>query len=711
MSSLWRANRLSFVCACLLAFGLALGGCTEESGQSGPISPTDTDIDDAASGADAGVDTGDAAVDTTADATTDTSDPEDSGDPGDVDPQDAGDIGDPGDAGDSGDPGDAGDTGGEDAGDAGDPDASDPDTGPPPACTDVSDCSPRTNTNVECVNDSCEYTCVGGYDSCDGDPSSGCETHLDTSLDHCGACGDSCYPANATGVCQQGSCEMDDCDADFVDLNDDPSDGCECEITDAVDVPDQSGVDSNCDGIDGMIDASVFVSEQTGDDSNDGLTSQTPVATIGRGIEIAGQQDPAFDVLVAEGTYDEYVVLEAGVDVYGGYSSSDWSRDPSQHTVVIQPTGDSADSGHNRTVVADGLDAPTVVDSVDVYGVDAQEAGSSTTGVWVRDSGDHLTIAHTNIVAGAAADGLDSDDGDPVSSGSNGQNAADTDGAATNDTGCGAGGSGGSARPACDQNVTTGEDGADGIGDDGEGGLGGDNYCRGALNDACQNTAGADGVAGADGADGDNGQAGSDGYGFFTTADLWHADPGVDPIAGDDGSGGGGGGAGGSCSGPWLSSTNGGGGGAGGSGGCGGEAATNGQAGGGSFGLIALGSTVALDAVDIAMGPAGDGGNGGVGSTGRPGGQGGLGSAGNGNGEAGGNGGPGGHGGDGGNGAGGCGGPAVGIATADGGQLSGTNYTVDPSNGVAGAPGSGGINPLGAADDGCTGEVADEHAF
>ena len=99
----------------------------------------------------------------------------------------------------------------------------------------------------ECIVDNGEATCAGGscavaacddgYEDCDGDPSNGCESFLDSDADNCGACGAACGYANGTGICVASVCRLDGCDENFEDCNGDggevpaASDGCEADLT------------------------------------------------------------------------------------------------------------------------------------------------------------------------------------------------------------------------------------------------------------------------------------------------------------------------------------------------------------------------------------------------------------------------------------------------------------------------------------------------
>lgn len=71
---------------------------------------------------------------------------------------------------------------------------------------------------------------------------------------------------------------------------------------------------------------SVVVSTNDGDDSNSGSYLE-PVATIGRGVELAKEKG-LNTVYVMEGVYDETVTLTNGIDLIGGVTSFDDNGDP-----------------------------------------------------------------------------------------------------------------------------------------------------------------------------------------------------------------------------------------------------------------------------------------------------------------------------------------------------------------------------------------------
>ncbi len=98
-------------------------------------------------------------------------------------------------------------------------------------------CAGGSNATPACRGGACALACDRGFGDCDGDPSNGCETNLRTTVAHCGACGATCRPSNATAACVDGACRVGACDTGFASCNGSDADG--CEVRTAADV-------SNC---------------------------------------------------------------------------------------------------------------------------------------------------------------------------------------------------------------------------------------------------------------------------------------------------------------------------------------------------------------------------------------------------------------------------------------------------------------------------------
>ena len=90
----------------------------------------------------------------------------------------------------------------------------------------LKECSVDDNGNME-------LTCEDGWKDCNGDPTDGCETNLNTSVEHCGVCETNCLETTkgAFGqTCNEGKCDYALCLSGYGDCNDDRTDGCEVDV-------------------------------------------------------------------------------------------------------------------------------------------------------------------------------------------------------------------------------------------------------------------------------------------------------------------------------------------------------------------------------------------------------------------------------------------------------------------------------------------------
>ncbi|MBI4818126.1 MAG: choice-of-anchor D domain-containing protein [Deltaproteobacteria bacterium] len=600
------------------------------------------------------------------------------------------------------------------------------------------------NGQPTCNAGSCEISsCTAPFDDCNDSPADGCETNLQTSSGHCGVCGRVCNLANATSSCAAGTCEVDACTAPYDDCNGLAVDGCEsnlssdlatcgacntpcalefaseacvlgactflaceaghvnldgfagngceyaCTAVPGIDVPDTAFVDTNCDGIDGEKNLSIFVSP-LGSDGSSGFFG-SPVRTISRGIAAAQSSGRAV-ILVAAGLYDGTVTVANGVSIYGGYDPTTWARSYANVSLVTVSGG----TAHAIGMRVENVTLPTTIDGLWVTVTANTVASGSNYGVYVRNSNASVTLRRLTVsigTAGAGANGSGGSVGATGSAGSIGLTGCD---GCSND---GLGGSGGTS--ACGRTGGRGGDGgydnANGAGGatapsgggGGNGGLGAEVCNSGSCSSCGGRKGGGFGVAGSSGSSGSTGSNGSGGAAFGSLlSGLYSASTGGAGASGADGTGGGGGGAGGGGAddcfedlfvcvdiGNPCNSDRGGGGGGGGAGGCGGTAGTAGQGGGGAFGMFVLDSSPRISTVTLNVGRGGAGGSGGAGASGGAGGAGGAGGFGPDDGGDGAVGGVGGAGGRGGHAGGGGGGPSLGVYRA------GTsNPTIDADN-------------------------------
>lgn len=453
-------------------------------------------------------------------------------------------------------------------------------------------------------------------------------------------------------------------------------------------------VDSNCDGIDGTVESAVFVSSSGSNGANCGTRKQ-PCLTITKGLAQAKAQEKKY-VLVTGDDYNEDLVLQNGIGIYGGYAS-DWTRDASNLTTIIAASVNG--------VYASGINKPTIINLVTIQGKDGKDGnGESTYGFRAKDCTKALQLINCRVQAGDAGGGLDGQDGVDGQDGHSGGNAGVGAGGAGGQSPCNR--NGGKGGRAWDCGVSNGLPGVGGA----AGGQSGTYDC-GACGDA--GGPGVPGHSGTNGSNANDGTGGNNNWGQVNANGVWVGASGTPGSPGSDGGGGGGGGAGGTdvdhCLFGIGSGTGiGGGGGGGGAGGCGGAGGPAGQTGGGSFGIMLYNSPIVIEKSTIVLGRGGRGGSGGRGGNSGRGGRGGQGGSGNssnggepGNGVAGGNGGDGGYGGGGG---GGCGGVAVGIGwKGTGPAIQDPNY----QGGSAGRHGSGG----GTSNNGCDGSKANTHPW
>ena len=502
---------------------------------------------------------------------------------------------------------------------------------------------------------------------CDGEVDE--QIDFNSDINHCGFCMSVCLFDNAVPWCNSGVCEIERCQDGWVDLNQNPVDGCEhlCTFTSFDDEPDLDGLDQDCDGIDGQRNQAIFVDALSGDDLNEGSLN-APLASISAGIQKA-QEVGLNQVYIGVGVYAEQVDLVPGIHLYGGYDAQEfWQRTDELATEVIF---------EDYALFADSIFEETQVQKIHFRSLDQFDDGKSSYGAIIKDSFG-VILQGCVIEAGRGANGIDGRDGTAGTNGRRGIDGNDgQDGEFYDSCDRRVGGAGGEL--ICDDGPVHGGQGGDGgvnnergrdgingtplLNSDGIGGGGGN------RSDDCDEASERGGTGNVGMSGGSlNGQDGIGGSGSGEIVGLeWGGNNGADGELGRSGGGGGGGGGSGGqqrswnpfdfCPGGGCGS----GGGGGGSGGCRGTPGTGGGGGGGSIGILLINASPFLDQNLIISHAGGDGGRGGTGGEGGAGGEGGLGGGRNGDLEAGGNGGRGGDGGRGGSGGGGGGGISVGV--------------------------------------------------
>lgn len=579
------------------------------------------------------------------------------------------------------------------------------------------------SSSAPCTNEVCDYI----DNDCDGSIDEGWKNNDKYDQNTaCGNCQTNCTQIynrpNAYGTCDSTGtpfCIMN-CNANYYDLNEVPSDGCEFYN------------DPNA----------IYVSTPTngGSDFISCGNMFAPCATINYGLQRA-QMIGAHLVLVADGWYQETVTLVNGISLLGAYQPGTWERHLSSTLTIIQA---NSSASNKKTIIAQAITSQTILEGFTIIGQNNYVNSGNSYAIWIKDCNNNLVIRNNKIWAGnggsgsAGSNGADGMAGTTGTLGVNGYQSSYTPTQCNNLGIINHGGSGG-ARTCGATNVGGGSGGASICPND--------NYQAGSGNNGF-NTGGSGGAGGRDrnvsstcttvmtggysaeglpGSNGNSGAIGTGGSGCINSSGSvvsgeWVGISGSSGANGASGSGGGGGGAAGgvegytSCSGDYRYDYIGASGGGGGSGGCSGSNGIGGSAGGGSFAIFVVftSSPTTVPSItnnEIHLGNGGDGGSGGFGGTGGVGGDGGAGgipnsgtlSFGSDNAGDGGDGGSGGHGGGGG---GSCGGVSYGMYAYGQGSANLNSWKTNNifySDGSVGSSGKGGLSFGNSGTDGTNG--------
>ena len=285
-----------------------------------------------------------------------------------------------------------------------------------------------------------------------------------------------------------------------------------------TDTPDSSYTDSNGDGIDGMRCGPIFVSPN-GSPNNLG-TIDSPLDSINAAIQQAKQLTPVRDVYIAAGDYDETLVLEPGVGLYGGYDhTNDWSRSSALSRV----------EGTRWRMVgawATKPGAPIAINQMEIVGA-SQLTGSNgvhSVGIFAQGAGTVLNISDSLVSSGWSRNGSTGIMGATGANGTKGYNATQGD----CDTDGGVPGGGGGASPG-GSGYRGGDGGFSGYGDHQGGGRihpddGEDGWNAGSQTGGWGGSGGQTCSPGTQGSNGLNGPAGDTGTpGAGATAFLGYA--------------------------------------------------------------------------------------------------------------------------------------------------------------------------------------------
>jgi hypothetical protein len=103
--------------------------------------------------------------------------------------------------------------------------------------TDVNNCGAcnhvcqGVHTTMACAGGNCVHgQCDPGWDDCDLNAANGCETNIETDVNHCGACNNVCQGGHATWACAAGHCVITGCSFPWADCDLNAANGCETNL-------------------------------------------------------------------------------------------------------------------------------------------------------------------------------------------------------------------------------------------------------------------------------------------------------------------------------------------------------------------------------------------------------------------------------------------------------------------------------------------------
>jgi hypothetical protein len=101
-------------------------------------------------------------------------------------------------------------------------------------CTEK-ECTPCSLQHVQatCLNGACQLgACETGWADCDKSQANGCEASLQTDPGNCGQCAKACSYANASALCNAGTCAIGACQPAWANCDNNDANGCESQAND-----------------------------------------------------------------------------------------------------------------------------------------------------------------------------------------------------------------------------------------------------------------------------------------------------------------------------------------------------------------------------------------------------------------------------------------------------------------------------------------------
>ncbi|MEQ8683693.1 MAG: hypothetical protein RIE86_00300, partial [Imperialibacter sp.] len=154
----------------------------------------------------------------------------------------------------------------------------------------------------------------------------------------------------------------------------------------------------------GTLDNTVWVSP-AGNNGNDGFTQNTAVKTISAGISIAMTNNIS-DVKIIAGTYNEVVTLQAGVNLYGGYTLGSLDQNATTNQVIIS----GVNGATYGSVVGLSIAKETIINGLRINGCLIGGSTGNNIAVYLRNSSG-ITFQNVEIYGGTAGNGANGSSG------------------------------------------------------------------------------------------------------------------------------------------------------------------------------------------------------------------------------------------------------------------------------------------------------------
>ena len=176
-------------------------------------------------------------------------------------------------------------------------------------------------------------------------------------------------------------------------------------------LPDGGQIPSGCENVTADPATGLFVNWKSGQDSPTCGSLSSPCQTVQQGINQAHDAPQTPNVYVADGTYTESIVLKAGVNVYGGWTTGTgaWARECSQATTVI-----AAPATTNVTVTASAIAGSAKLSTLTLEskGPSEVQPGESIFGIVATDPSTTLTLVYVTVTTASGGGGAVGAQGD-----------------------------------------------------------------------------------------------------------------------------------------------------------------------------------------------------------------------------------------------------------------------------------------------------------